>query len=171
MLHVCPARLRYSFFNVVVQGIIEHLCDLFHKFAWTTVRNDAPTGACLSGRDGVRRRRLCLEDLLIRWGRAVPPKQGKGRRTRKARKWSAVRLDGVASTQTRVRGRWDEGPLPEESEQRQPAVLARWRNVVHRWRVRGHQFSETASSLERGVARLFGPQPDTPATGARTQDT
>ena len=72
---VSPACLRWteisgqSFCNVVVQGIIEDLCDLFHEVAWTTVRRHAQRALCLSRRgagcDGEHCCMLCLEDSLF----------------------------------------------------------------------------------------------------------
>ena len=58
--------------SFVVQGILEHLCELFHIFAWTIVRRDPPRELVCqgenSGCDGDHRRRLCLEDSQIRQG-------------------------------------------------------------------------------------------------------
>ena len=45
---VVPACLKWTevsgdtFCNVVVQGIIGYLCDLFHTFAWTLIKRDVP---------------------------------------------------------------------------------------------------------------------------------
>ena len=79
---VSPACLRWtevfghSFCNVVVQGILEHLCDLFHRVEWTAVRRGCSKGVCLprrdAGCDGDHRRRHCLE------GRASPTRKGRG---------------------------------------------------------------------------------------------
>ena len=84
--------------------LLEHLCDQFHSVAWTKVRRGAPRARDCQGemRDGDQRRRLCLEDSLIRWSGASPREQGEGRQTRNARFRPVVCLDGEASTQIRA---------------------------------------------------------------------
>ena len=45
---VSPTCLRktevsgHSFCNVAMQGLLEHVCDLFHIFDWVIVRRDGP---------------------------------------------------------------------------------------------------------------------------------
>ena len=85
---------HHTLCNVVVKGVIEHPCDLFHRFAWTTVRRAAPRAhVCQRERCG-----MCRLSFTT-WKGRRPPYAHRA-------KWSAVRLDGVTSTQTRAPSVW-----------------------------------------------------------------
>ena len=63
------------FCNVVVQGILEHLSDLFHIFVWAIVGRDAPTrdaGCRAMAAVGAERpsRQLCVFDDVASWSKS-----------------------------------------------------------------------------------------------------